>query len=37
MLSVIIPAYNEERMIRKTNAVIGELLDREKIAHELIL
>ncbi len=36
MLSVIIPAYNEERMIRKTNAVIGELLDREKIAHELI-
>ena len=36
MLSVIIPAYNEERMIQKTNRVISELLDREQIEYELI-
>lgn len=36
MLSVIIPAYNEEAMIEKAASVIGTLLSEEHIPHELI-
>lgn len=36
MMSVVIPAYNEEAMIAKAAAVIGQLLDDRGIAHELI-
>ena len=36
MLSVIIPAYNEEAMLQKAASVIGGLLSDAKIPHELI-
>lgn len=36
MLSVIIPAYNEELMIEKTASVIGSILTCADIEHELI-
>ncbi len=36
MLSVVIPAYNEEQMLRKTVRVLTELLASEKIDCELI-
>ena len=36
MLSVIIPAYNEEAMLQKAAKVIGGLLSEQKIPHELI-
>lgn len=36
MLSVVIPAYNEEKIIQKTNRVISQLLCQEKIAYEII-
>lgn len=36
LLSVIIPAYNEEGMIHKTSSVISNILKKEKIPHELI-
>ena len=36
MLSVILPAYNEEKMIGKAAGVIDELLTREAISHEII-
>ena len=36
MLSVIIPAYNEEAMISKAAQVIGEVLEEADIPHELI-
>lgn len=36
MLSVIIPTYNEEKMIRKTNTVISNLLFNEGIEFEII-
>ena len=36
MLSVIIPAYNEESMIEKTTFVINEILMSANISHELI-
>ena len=36
MLSVIIPAYNEGGQVGKTNDVIGNLLNQEKIDHEII-
>lgn len=36
MLSVIIPAYNEGGQVSKTNEVIGNLLNQEKIDHEII-
>ena len=36
MLSVIIPAYNEEAMLQKAARVIGGLLSEQKIPHELI-
>lgn len=36
MLSVIIPAYNEENMIEKTNETIQHLLCQEKIDFEIL-
>ena len=36
MLSVIIPSYNEEKMIPKTASTITEILDAAAIDHELI-
>lgn len=36
MLSVILPAYNEERMIRKAAARIGEILTGADIPYELV-
>lgn len=35
-LSVILPSYNEEKMIRKVSSVIGGLLSLEEIEYELI-
>ncbi len=36
MLSVIIPAYNEEAMLQKAASVIGEILIKANIPHELV-
>lgn len=36
MLSVVVPAYNEEPMINKTADTICRILNQEKIAHELV-
>lgn len=36
MLSVIIPSYNEERMIERTEKVISEIMQREGIRYELL-
>lgn len=36
MLSVILPAYNEQQMIPKTAQVLGELLGREEIPYQLV-
>jgi dolichol-phosphate mannosyltransferase len=36
MLSVIIPAYNEEQMIKKTADVVGNLLRENEIDYEII-
>lgn len=36
MLSVIIPAYNEETMIQKVNSIIGNMLSQENIEYEII-
>lgn len=36
MLSVVLPAYNEEKMIKKAASVIGSILQKEKIAYELV-
>ena len=36
MLSVIVPAYNEEKMIQKSSIVIGRLLCQESIEYEII-
>ncbi len=36
VLSVIIPAYNEEKMVKKAADVIGELLSSNNIEYELI-
>jgi len=35
-LSVVLPAYNEEAMLPRAAAVLGELLEKEKIDYELI-
>ena len=34
MLSVVLPAYNEEQMIKKTAQVAGDLLEKEQIPYE---
>ena len=36
MLSVVLPAYNEEQMIKKTAQVVGDLLEKEQIPYELV-
>ena len=36
LLSVIIPAYNEEMNIAHTTEVLSSILQREKIAYELL-
>lgn len=36
MISVIIPAYNEESVIEKTTGVISGILKEAKILYELI-
>lgn len=36
MLSIIIPAYNEEKLIMKTSSTISEILYSENIEHEII-
>ena len=36
VLSVVIPAYNEEEMLPKAVTVLGELLRKEKISYELL-
>jgi len=36
MLSVVIPAYNEEAIIKKTASVIADILKKAKIEYELI-
>lgn len=36
MLSVVLPAYNEEQMIEKTTEIICEILERECIDYELL-
>lgn len=36
MLSVVLPAYNEEQMISKTAQVVGNLLNEHNIPYELI-
>lgn len=36
ILSVVLPAYNEELMIKKTAQVIGRILEKEKIPYELV-
>lgn len=35
-LSIILPAYNEEKMISKVITVISDLLEKEKIEYELL-
>ena len=36
MLSIVIPAYNEEKMILKTKEVVSGIMEREKIPFELV-
>lgn len=36
MLSVVLPAYNEERMISKATSVISRLLENENIDYEIV-
>lgn len=36
MLSVVIPAYNEEKMIKKAGEVMADILEKENIRYELI-
>ena len=36
MLSVILPAYNEEKMIRKAADTVGEILTQAEIPYELV-
>ncbi|MCF0132995.1 MAG: glycosyltransferase family 2 protein [Blautia sp.] len=37
LLSVVLPAYNEEKMIKKAVAVIGDVLSKEGIHYEIVL
>ena len=36
VLSVIVPAYNEHSMIKKTSSVISQMLDEAKIDFEIV-
>ena len=36
MLSIVIPAYNQEKMIWKTTEVVSGIMEREKIPFELV-
>ena len=36
LLSIVLPSYNEERMIEKSANVIGSLLQKEAISYEII-
>ena len=36
MLSIVIPAYNEEKMILKTTDVVSGIMERQKIPFELV-
>ena len=36
MLSVVLPAYNEEKMIQKAAGTIGGILQKEAIDYEII-
>ena len=36
MLSVIIPAYNEEKMIQKTAVTVSGILKRASIPYEIL-
>lgn len=36
MISIVIPAYNEEKMIKRTSTTIKEILNKEGIEHEII-
>ena len=36
MLSIIIPAYNEEQMLPVTTQVVGDLMKKEQIEYELV-
>ena len=36
MLSVILPAYNEEKMIQKASERIHQILTAEKIDYEIV-
>ena len=36
MLSVVIPAYNEEKMILKTTGTVGKLLESENIPYQIV-
>lgn len=36
LLSVVLPAYNEENMIKKAGTVIGQILDAQNIPYEIV-
>lgn len=36
VMSVVLPSYNEEKMIKKAASVIGGILEKEKIQYELV-
>lgn len=36
LLSVVLPAYNEEKMIEKAGIVIGQILEKQKIPYEIV-
>lgn len=36
MLSIVLPAYNEEQMIKKTAKIIGKIMKEEEIPYELV-
>lgn len=36
LLSVVLPAYNEEKMIEKAGTVIGQILEEQKIPYEIV-
>ena len=36
MLSIVIPAYNEEKMIQRTASVVGEIMMKEMIPYQIV-